>query len=134
MTTTVRFEADLHYNKISSWWKAQNWPVIPLSHLADIGIVSCVDEKPIAAGWLYRTDSAFCVFEWIVADPEVRGETRDLALGHLISSGKDLAKELGFQSIFMSVRNQSLIGRLTKAGFKVSDENMTNLIYNQGAV
>lgn len=136
MTVRVdRFEANKHYDTVKAWWAEQQWPTIPLSHLSEQGFVSYVDDVPAAAGWLYMTDSAFAIFEFLVANPEVRREPRAKAIEALIEKVKANADGLGFTSIFMSVTNQSLVKRLEARGFKVTDKNMTNLIHNtQGAV
>lgn len=127
MTTVELFSPEKHYVSVSSWWIAQKWPVIPLSHLPRFGIVVSDGPTPAAAGWIYQTDSAFCIFEWIVANPEIRGDPRDRALSLLIDEAKSAAKAMGFSTIFMSVRNQSLLKRLRDRGFTADDVNMTNL-------
>lgn len=130
--TVTRFIPELHYAEISRWWKAAKWPVIPLDHLAQVGIVSVVNGIPAAAGWIYQSDSAFCLFEFMVANPSVRAERRHAGFSALFSEAKAAAQRLGFQTIIMSVSNDSLIRRLEANGFSVSDRGMTNLIYKVG--
>lgn len=122
--------AGVHYEIVSSWWKQHNWPVIPLSHLPQLGFVSFIDDIAAAAGWLYQTDSAFCIFEWIVVNPEIRREKRTLALNALIKKAKEAAKVMEFETIFMSVRHAPLVSRLEKHGFVPRDQHMTNLVYS----
>lgn len=131
MSTRLEFfRPDDHYEEICQWWRAQDWPVIPLNHLPQIGFLIFSDEEPAAAGWIYQTDSAFCLFEWIVANPKVRRERRAEALEALIEAGKSAAKEMGFGVIFISARSQPLISRLKRHGFGSEDANMTNLIFS----
>lgn len=128
MISVERFIPGKHYETISKWWLQQKWPSVPLSHLPATGIVVTLDEKPAAAVWIYKTDSAFCWIEYIVADPQVRGEARDSVLSVLISSAKLSAQLLGFQTVHMSIRHQSLAKRIEAKGFQTADTGMTNYV------
>lgn len=129
MNVSVRqFDPGQHYEAVCSWWKAEQWPGVPLDHLPELGFVSYVDEQPAAAGWIYRTDSAFCLFEFVVANPDVRGEPRGLALAALTEEAIKAALAFDFKTIFTSVSNPSLICRLEAKGFSQADRGMTNLI------
>lgn len=130
MIATELFKPDQHYKAVCEWWTAQNWPVLPLTHLSQNGIVVCVDGKPAAACWIFKTDSAWCLLEFIVADPSVRRETRANVLSVLISTAKLVAKMMGFGAIFLSVKSQSLAARLEKQGFKANDTGVTSFTFN----
>jgi hypothetical protein len=126
------FTPEKHYDLVSDWWKFHGWNVLPLTHLSQTGIVVNFDGIPSAAAWIYRTDSAFCLLEWIVASPEIRREKRTEVLNALISKSKEVAKNMGFKSIFVTARHESLISRLTQNEFQVCDTGMKNLIFNIG--
>jgi len=130
--TIEAFNSDKHYAEVSNWWKAESWPVVPLDCLSKTGIVVLSDGTPAAAGWVYKTDSSFCLLEFIVANPEVRREKRSLALTTLLDVSKKVATEFGFRSMFTSVHNESLGKRLEQGGFIATDRNMTNYICNVG--
>lgn len=122
------FHPDTHYAAIQEWWKKQNWPILPLTHLSQTGLVVKVGDVPAAAAWLYKSDSAFCWLEWVVANPEVRHAERDSALSVLISTGRVLAQTMGFQSIYMSVGSASLAHRIEAHGFAATDKGVTNFM------
>lgn len=124
------FSPEKHYQTICQWWEAQNWPKVPLEFLPSFGLVVYHGETPAVAGWLYRTDSAICWIEWIVANPEVRGEPRTEAINLLLSSLKEKAKECGGKIIFTTANNGSLVQRLEKNGYIVTDKDATHLICN----
>lgn len=128
MITLIPFNAAEHYSTISGWWTAQSWPVVPLDHLPQTGVVVTLAGKPAAACWIYKTDSAFALLEWIVADPEVRGEPRDSVLSTLISGAALLTRAMGFKTIHMSIKNASLAKRLEAQGFQPTDQGMTNYV------
>lgn len=112
-----------------SWWEREGWPQLPLEVLPKTGVVISVNGKPASMGWFYKTDSAFGYLEWIVANPDIRGEQRHAALNKLIEELLSRAKEAGFKLIFMSIENESLKKRLETMGFQATDKNMTNMIW-----
>jgi hypothetical protein len=128
MITVEFFEPQKHYETVAGWWAAQDWPVMPLTHLPKTGFVVSHQGKPACAGWLYKTDSAMCWLEFIVASPEIRHEPRSAVLSVLVSSARMAAELMGFQTIFMSTASQSLGSRLGAHGFKASDKSMTNYV------
>lgn len=128
MIAVELFKPEAHYEIAAKWWAAQSWPVIPLTHLPKTGVVVSCDGKPAACAWIYKTDSAICWVEWIVADPDVRHEKRAAVLSTLISAAKMTAELMGYQSAFMTIKNQSLAGRIEAHGFKTTEQGMTNYI------
>lgn len=116
------------YETVGNWWKAQGWPVISPTSLSDTGFIVYENEVQILAGWVYKTNSDICLLEFIVANPEVRGEQRDQAFDLLFNVVSEYAKIFKFKSIFTSVENKGLMKRLEKNDFKVMDKNMTNYL------
>lgn len=130
MTSVVRFNAEAHYMDVASWWKEEGWPVMPLNFLSANGLVCYWGDEPAMAAWVYRTDSDFCLFEFIVANPKIRKDKRANCFRELFKSGKILAKEMGFKTMLVMARNDSLISRLEKEKFEIADEGMTHLTFN----
>ncbi len=126
------FMPEKHYEMICQWWKAQNWPLIPLDHLPKTGLVVLCEGEPAVVGFIYKTDSLFCWFEWIVANPEIRKEKRSEAIFYLIREIKSAAHEMGFKSIFTSANNESWISKLQKENFILCDRNVTQLMFQGG--
>lgn len=126
------FEPNKHYQEISKLWEIQKWQVVPLSHLPKTGIVVYSNEKIAWAAWIYKTDSAFCILDWIVASPEIRKNERTETFEFLINEAKRITKELGFSTIFTVTRHEPLIDRMKKLNFSEMSNSMTSLIYNVG--
>lgn len=122
------FDPGKHYEVLASWWAKHNWPAVPLDHLSRLGYVCCDGERPIIAGFLYLTGTAFGIFEFIVANPEAGPKAKHEALALLIESVKIIGKEMGCRSLFTSVGHRGLIRQLKKQGFAETDTGMTNLI------
>lgn len=117
------FEAS-DYSDVASWWKAHNWPVLPIEALPKLGFI----VPGVCAGWLYETDSTLCWLEWVVSNPLTSKEERSVALDEVISSLLSRAKELGFKQVFTTVVHPKLVDRYKNHGFVVTDQAMTNLI------
>lgn len=129
----VRFEAFeplKHYEEICKWWLNEKFDPIPLSHLPTNGIVVYSKDKMACAAWIYKTDSAFCILDWYVANPEIRKKERSNCLDYLIEVAKKTSTTMGFSSIFTTTNHSSLMSRLEKNDFSVMSKNMNNLILN----
>ena len=122
------FNPTKHYVEICNWWVAQGWEPIPMDHLPQYGIVVYAGEVMACAAFVYRTDSAFCLLDWIVANPTVRKQERTDCLNMLFEAAQMVAKEMGFKSLFTTTKNSTLISRMEINGFEVQGERMTNLI------
>ena len=129
---TRPFILDKDYVTIESWWiKHCSFAPKP-EHLSETGIIVEVDEEPACAGWIYKTDSSFCIFEFVVSNPDLQKDKRDLALSKLIEFVKQWAKDNGFTIIYSSIGIKSYIKRLKDGGFIVADTNQTHLFCEIG--
>lgn len=119
-----RFEITKDYPQVADWWFEQKWPIIDTKHLPRIGFI--VDGY--CAGFLYQTDSAFGLLEFVIANPKTDKEERSKALDLLLETLIKQAKELNIKSLFTSLEHPKLLERYKKHGFNVSDTNMTNML------
>lgn len=126
----VSYEKERHRSYLESYWKEYGWPVVPEEILPKIGlVVQNSNNIPLCAGFIYRTDSIMCLFEWIIADPKLDKELRAKALILLITKVKDVIVKLGFKHIITQTKNKGLIDKLKNSGFKETDVGMSNMIY-----
>lgn len=123
---TRRFDFCKDYDIIWQWWNVQgSYPPKP-EHLSSTGLITEADSKPVCAGWLYKTDSKICVFEFVVSNPAASKDERNAAIPYLIEIAKELAAEWGYTLIYSSVSNPRFIKRLQDANFIVADTNQTH--------
>ena len=108
------------YDIVSSWWKAHGWAPVPEKLLARTGLVAENDGHPVAAVWVYRTDSAVLLAEWLVADPEASPKDSYRAVTNLLDSVKLLADYSGC-AVLMFVQEEGLLRKLEKEGFSVEE-------------
>lgn len=119
------FEKD--YATIDKWWIEHKSFAPKREHLSRTGFVVDIDSEPVCAGWVYRTDSAFCIFEFVVCNPDASKDDRDKALERLIKLVKAWAKDNRFGMIYSSIGIKSYIKRLRNEGFIVADTGQTHM-------
>jgi len=113
---------------VKGWWEASGWPVVPQDHLSTDGYIGEINGKKAVAAWVYHTNSAFCWLEFVVMNPEVRGDERQAIFDHFINYMIEYTKGLGFKTLFLSTKNPGLIKRLEAKGFIASESGMTSVL------
>ena len=121
------FDQEADYELVCQWWKEQNWPPAPKEFLHQ-GLMITLGSQPIAAGFIFQTDSPMAILEWIIANPKVPFEVRGAALDALIEDLCFVAKKLGFSKVFTMTKHKRLIEREVEHGFLKTDEGVTHLI------
>jgi len=123
------FTPDNDYAIIEQWWLAHGSYPPKLEHLSATGLLVEEGGKPICNGFLYKTDSKICVFEFVCCDPNADKKVRDKALDQLIKAATQWAKNNNFTLIYTSVNSYKYILRLEDNGFIEVDNNMTHMFY-----
>ena len=125
---------DKDYELACSWWKAWKFPaVIRKSCLPPIGgVVETEDGNPIMLGFLYTTNSKFCVINWVVSDPESGGAARGKAMLKLIRYLKSRAIiEAKCELVYTMVENDALSDAFIQCGFQPTGDRMMEMIYRR---
>ena len=112
------------------WWKDQEGYCVPDTLLSQHGIVVNHQGKAAAIGFIIKTDADFCLFEYMVVNPDVRKDERTKCINQLFEAGINKAKDLGFSSMFTFTNNKNLVSRMEKFGFKAADRDVVSLTYN----
>ncbi len=116
------------YPTLVAWGEARGFKLVPLAMLPTHGLVVMHDERPVCAGFLYRTDSTLGVFENVLGNHALDSYTRGAGLDILINAVVTLATELGMQGLFSAFGQTSLVERAKKHGFEEAGANVTNLV------
>jgi hypothetical protein len=87
---------DADYPMIAEWFVKHGWPVAPeKSILSTMGfIVTDDNDDPLAVGFLYISNSAMAIVDWIATNPKLRGLESVRVLEYLWNSVKEVATEL----------------------------------------
>jgi len=122
---TIKMETD--YQMVCDWWMAHEWPPVPACTLPKNGLVVEEDGKPLAAGFLYGTDSDLCSIEWIVSNPEAPILARGVAVKKLVKSLTELGQKMGYGVIMGWLLSKSLMRVYSEEGYLKGDEGLTNM-------
>jgi len=133
MELQVRKLEETDWDTLVSWWKWWRWPVMPKGFLPDNGtggLMVYKEDTPIAAGFLYFTNSDGVFLEWIVSSPDYREKDRKQALELLISTAEETCRLAGKKHMFSIGRNKHLIETHKKLGWIVDSNPSYELIKN----
>jgi hypothetical protein len=124
----IMFDPELHYPEVVEWWKYYAWPKVEKDALSTFGMMVVHDGQNLCAGWLYVTNSQFCIIEWLVTNPyaplKIRVQGLECLVERLVKEGQGFGKRLAFTS----VKSRGLIRMLKKRGFGISENGMTNMV------
>ena len=117
------------YDIVGQWWE-KHGSLIPQSrYLPKDGIVIEIDGEMAAAGFMYRTDSVICIFEWFVVNPDLEKEDRDKALDYLVESAIEWKDVNNYEVIYTSTNVGKFIKRLQGNGFLKVEDGNSHLFY-----
>lgn len=122
MELKARALEESDWNVMPQWWKWWRWPevsrdTLPLNGLG--GIMVYKNDTPIAAGFLYLSNSKVAWLDWIVSNPEYKDKDRKQALELLINTLEEVAKQQGYSVIITITKSKHLIDTHKKMGYTV---------------
>lgn len=122
-TITFRPIVDGDYEMLSQWWTDWKWKPVPKDMLPmDTGILVMADERPVCAGFIYKTNSSICWIDWIISDKNYTDkESRSECLSLLLHLLCDVAKEMGYKVGYALLKHEGLAERYEKHGFTKGD-------------
>jgi hypothetical protein len=125
MKLEIRALEESDWDILQLWWKLWQWPImskdmLPLNGCG--GLMVYKDEKPIAAGFLYLSNSKVAWLDFLISSPSYKETDRKEALELLISSLEEVARQQDYSIIISIARHKGLINTHRKLGYTV-DEN-----------
>lgn len=122
------FDSSKDYNEVSSWWKKQEWPSLPLELLTTSGFIIEDETNKIAATWIFKTNCPIYIMEWTVGNPDINWQDRSAGIDLVTDAACKWAKSDGATQVFTMTRNERFINKLEKAGFQKTESGMTHLV------
>lgn len=114
------------------WWESWGWEPPKKDFLPADGIGGlCVfeDTVPICAGFLYTTNSGVAWVDWVVSNKEYRKKPqRQQAIGLLIETLTNIAKNLGHKYCYALIKHRGLIETYKALGYIEGDKYTTEMI------
>lgn len=125
-----KFDKNKHYEQLRVFWKQYDWIAPEVDVLPETGYVAMVDDKPIAACFVYLSNSALCFMDWMIADKEANPDHRKEAVNGLIDKIKEQASESGYKIIYTITANTHLIGIYGEHGFQPMEKNAYSMAFS----
>ena len=137
MKLQVRKLKDSDWDFLPKWWedwKADSFPRDMLPGAFDIGdeqeekrqglggFMVCKDDDPIAAMWLWITNSKTAIPAVMVSDRYYRDNDRSDALQLLMDFTTDFAEDMGFKYAFGWAKPGMLLEKYKKAGYYIDEK------------
>lgn len=112
------FDIQKHAVHVSGWFTLRGLPTPDLRLTPPTGAVIFLFGRPVACGFLIRTDAKIAVIDRLVTNPSENKEVRQAGLEHLIGVLASLAEREGFRETSISSDIEQLWPRFEKLGFK----------------
>lgn len=122
------FDSNLDYSDVSSWWKKQEWPVLPLELLTTSGFIIEDENNKIAATWVIKTNCPIYLMEWTIGNPEVKWEDRSTGIDLITNAACQWAKVDGASHVLTMTKNERFMNKLENNGFIKAESGMTHLM------
>lgn len=117
------------YEMTQKWAESRNLNRVEKTRLSDYGFVAYNSDKEIAACFLYPfKGSEWCMFEFLIANPETTSEERKIATNKLFLHICNEAKNMGYKEIFTTSHLDNVSNTLNDIGFIKSNINVNHFI------
>lgn len=92
------------------------------------GFMVCKGSHPIAAMWLWLTNSKTAIPAVVVADKYYKDDDRSEALELLVDFTTDFAKQMGFKYAFAWGKPGMILEKYEKAGYHIDESESYEVI------
>ena len=120
MKLQVRKLIEKDWSLLPQWWEAYDQEPIERDFLPDNGLggfMVCKENDPIAAMFLYTTNSKTAIPAVVISDRYYKDNDRSDALQLLVDFTKDFAQDMGFKYSFAWAKTGVLLDKYIKSGF-----------------
>ena len=113
------------YEYINRWWVEQGFKPISLEVLPMQGLGGLIieKEKPIAAAYLYLTNSKMGYIDNLISDPEYKSKDRFNIILELIAACKQMAQEVGCLDIWAITNSKGIVQRCKELNYNITENN-----------
>ena len=142
MKLQVRKLQESDWDFLPSWWEAYKQEPIPRDFLPGAfqigneekkreglgGFMVCKENDPIAAMWLWMTNSKTAIPAVVVSDKSYKDTDRSDALQLLLDFTTDFAEDLGYKYAFAWAKPGILLNKYKNAEYTVDETPSYELI------
>ena len=143
MELQVRKLQESDWNLIPKWWEAYDEKILPRDMLPGSfkvgdeqeenrqglgGFMVCKGYDPIAALWLWMTNSKMAIPAVVVSDKSYQDTDRSDALQLLVNFTTDFAEDMGYKYAFAWAKEGMLLDKYKKAEYYCDETPSYELI------
>ena len=128
MKLNIRKVNEKDFINIDKWWIDWQGKTVPREILPETGFIAEIENKPISAIFMFKTNSSTAAIQWVVSDKNYREENRNKVLQELIKTCEEEWKTDGGKFLFFWGNNKKFNNTLVDIGFKVGDTDYDQLI------
>lgn len=99
--------------EVMGWFHSRKIDITP-DYLPEIGFI----VPGICAGFIYKTDANFCIFESFISSPNTTKEEREKALRNVVTEMIEEAKRLNYKDAYGFATSQTMIRLGIEQGFR----------------
>ena len=113
------------YEYINKWWVKQGFkpPGTLILPMDGFGGLIVEKEKPIAAAYVYLTNSKMGYIDNLISDPKYISKDRFNIILELIAACKQMALDVGCTDIWAISNSKGIIKRCEKLQYNISKNN-----------
>lgn len=131
MKLQIRKLIETDWKFLPKWWEEYDQPVPQRDFLPDNGLggfMVCKGTDPIAAMFLYTTNSKTAIPAIVISDKYYKDNDRSDALQLLVDFTTDFAEDLGYKYSFAWAKPGILLEKYKQTGFTVDETPSYELI------
>ena len=119
------------YKFINKWWVEQGFKPVSLEVLPMKGLGGLIIEKdkPIAAAYLYLTNSKMGYIDNLISNPKYVSKDRFNIILELMAACKKMAEDVGCLDMWAITNNKGILKRCKKLGYNVTETNYGLITY-----
>ena len=128
----IRKITDDDYAFINKWWVDNGKEIPPLTWLPEKGLGGLIieKEKPIAAAYIYTTNSSTGYIDFLISDPNYKSKDRFNVLLSLFEACLKQSHDLGYSIVWAMTDIRGVIERATEIGFSVHRTDLSVITYS----
>ena len=119
------------YEHINKWWVEQGFQPVSVEVLPMNGLGGLIveKEKPIAAAYLYLTNSKMGYIDNLISDPKYISKDRFDVILELMAACKKMAEDVGCLDMWAITNNRGILKRCKTLGYNVTETNYGLITY-----
>ena len=119
------------YEYINKWWVEQGFQPVSIEVLPMNGLGGLIveKEKPIAAAYLYLTNSKMGYIDNLISDPKYISKDRFDVILELMAACKKMAEDVGCLDMWAITNNRGILKRCKTLGYNVTETNYGLITY-----